>query len=99
MKKEDFSPKLKSNCPSDEEIERIKVFIKLINIERGEQLIKLYCKSDVIQSGDFFENFIKLSVKEFDINLLYCVSLPGYAWQCGMQNTDIKMETLQDKEK
>ena len=27
------------------------------------------------------------------------MSLPGYTWQCGMKQTDIKLQTLQDKDK
>ena len=45
-----------------------------------------------------FEKFIKVSVKEFGINLLYSVSLPGYTWQCGLKYPDIKLQTLQDKD-
>ena len=29
---------------------------------------------------------------------LYCVSLPGYTWQCGLKNTGINLQTLQDKD-
>ena len=29
---------------------------------------------------------------------LYSVSLPGYTWQYGMKHTDIKLQTLQDKD-
>ena len=45
-----------------------------------------------------FEKFIKVSVNEFGINPLYCVSLPGYAWQCGLKYTDVKLQTIQDKD-
>ena len=45
-----------------------------------------------------FEKFIKVSVNEFEINLLYCVSLPGYTWECGLKNTGINFQTLQDKD-
>ena len=48
--------------------------------------------------ADVFEKFIKLSIEEYGINPLYCVSLPGYAWQCGMKHTDVKLQTLQDKD-
>ena len=44
------------------------------------------------------EKFIKVSVNEFDINQLYCVSLPGYTWQCGLKFTGINLQTLQDKD-
>ena len=45
-----------------------------------------------------FEKIIKVSVNEFHINLLYCVSLPGYTWQCALKYTGINLETLQDKD-
>ena len=44
-----------------------------------------------------FEKFKKVSVIEFGNNLLYCVSLPGYTWQCGLKYTGINLRTLQDK--
>ena len=98
MGEEDFFSKLKNKCPSDEERERTKEIIKQINIENGEHLPNLYCKSDVILSADMFEKFIKVLIKEFDINPLYSVSLHGYAWQCGKKYTDNKKQTLQDKD-
>ena len=45
-----------------------------------------------------FEKFIKVSVNKFDINPLYCVSLPVYTWQCGLKCTGINLQTLQDKD-
>ena len=97
LKKEDFFSKLKNKCP-DEEIQRTKEIIEIFNIKDGKELIELYLKSDVILLADVFEKFIKISVEEFGINALYCVSLPGYTWQCGMKYTDINLQTLQDKE-
>ena len=44
-----------------------------------------------------FEKFIRVSQNEFKINPLYSVSLPGYAWQCGLNYTGINLQTLQDK--
>ena len=44
------------------------------------------------------EKFIKVSVGEFRIDPLYCVSLPGYTWQCGLKYTGINLQTLQDKD-
>ena len=45
-----------------------------------------------------FEKFIKVSLKEFGINPLNCVSLPGYTWQCGLIYTGISSQTIQDKD-
>ena len=48
--------------------------------------------------ADVFEKFIKITIEEIEANPLYCVSLPGYTWQCGMKYIDIKTKTLQDKD-
>ena len=45
-----------------------------------------------------FEKFIKISVNEYGVNPLFCVSLPGYTWLCGLKYTRIKLQTLQDKD-
>ena len=42
------------------------------------------------------EKFIKVSVNEYGNNPSYCVSLPGYTWQCGLKYTGINLQTLQD---
>ena len=98
LKKEDFFNKLKNDYPDDNEIERTKEIIRLFNIKDGEELTKLYCKSDVILLADVFEKFVKVSTEECKINPLYCVSLPGYTYQCALKYTDIKLQTLQDKD-
>ena len=98
LKKEDFFSKLKNDYPDDDEIERTKEIIKLFNIKDGKELTKLYCKSDVILLADVMEKFVKVSFEEYGIYPLYCVSLPGYTYQCALKYTDIKLQTLQDKD-
>ena len=98
LKREDFFSKLKNDYPDDDEIERTKEIIKLFNIKDGEKLTRLYCKSDVILLADVFEKFVKASTEEYRINPLYCVSLPRYTFQCALKYTDIKLQTLQDKD-
>ena len=68
----------------------------LFKIKRGEELTQLSLKSDVLLLACVFEKYIKVSINEFEINPLYCVSLPGYTRQCGLKYTDIKWQTLQD---
>ena len=97
LKKENFFSKLKNKCPDDEEIQRTMDIIKKFNIKNGEELTQIYLKSDVLLLACVFEKFIKVSVNEFGINPLYCVSLPGYTWQCGLKYTRINLQTLQDK--
>ena len=77
LKKEDFFSKLKNDYPSEEEIERTTKIINYLNIESGKKLTKIYFKSDVFLLTCVFEKVIKVSVTEFGINPLYCVSLSG----------------------
>ena len=98
LKKEHFFSKLKNKCPDDDEIERTMNIIEKFNIKNGEVLTQIYLKSDVLLLACVFEKFIKVSINEFKINPLYCVSLPGYTWQCGLKYTGINLQTLQDKD-
>ena len=60
-------------------------FLKKINIKNGEEETQLYLKRDVLLLACVFEKVMKVSVNLFDVNLLYCISLPGYTWQCGLK--------------
>ena len=48
--------------------------------------------------ADVFEKIIKVSLNEFKINPLNCVSLPGYTWECCLKYTGINLQALQDKD-
>ena len=98
LEKKDFFSKLKNKCPDDEEIEKTMDIINIFNIKNGEELTEIYLKSDVLLLACVFEKFIKVSINEFKINPLYCVSLPGCAWQCGLKYTGIDLQSLQDKD-
>ena len=67
-------------------------------IKNGEELTEIYLKSVVLLLACVFEKFIKVSNSEFGIKPLYCVSLPGYTWQCGLKYTGINLQTLHDKD-
>ena len=98
LMKEYFFSKLKNKCPDDVGVQRTMDIIKRFNIKNGEELTEIYLKSDVLLLACVFEIFIKVSVNEFDNNPLYCVSPPGYTWQCGLKYTGINLQTLQDKD-
>ena len=97
LSSEGYFSKLKNGYPDDEEIERTNKIIETFNIKNGKELTELYLKTDVILLADIFEKFIKVSINEFGINPLYCVSLPGYTWECGLKHTNIKLQTMQDE--
>ena len=89
---------MKIDCPVDKKIERKDKIMKTFNNENGSDLTKLFFENDAISSGVISDKILKKSMKDFGCNPVYCVSLPGYGWLCGMKNTDHKLQTLQDKE-
>ena len=46
----------------------------------------------------FLKNLEKYLPKNIKLFPLYCVSLPGYTYQCALKYTDIKLQTLQDND-
>ena len=70
----------------------------MFNNKNGEEIGKLYFQKDVILLICVIEKVTNVSINEFDISPLYCVALPGYTWQCGLNCTDISLQTLQDKD-
>ena len=98
LKNENFFSKLKNKQPDDEEIERTEEIKKVLNKANEEEIIRINLKSEVLLLACVFENIIKVSIFDFGINPLYCVSLPGYTWQCGLKYTAINIQTLQDKD-
>ena len=97
MKKEDFFSKIKNDNPTVEKIETTRK-TEMLNIKIGEELTRVFIKSDVLLLTCVFEKFIKVSINEFGVNPLYCVSLPGYTWQCGLKYAGINFRTFQDKD-
>ena len=98
LSRESYYSKLTNSYPNEEEIERTNKIIDVFGVKNGKELTELYLKTDVILLADVFEKFIKVSIKEFGINPLYSVSLPGYTWQCGLKYTNVKLDTFQGKD-
>ena len=63
-------------------MDQTKDIIKLFDIKNGEEVTKMYCKSDVDLLADVIEKLVKVSFEEYGIDPPYCVSLPGYTYQC-----------------
>ena len=88
---------MKNGYPENSEIQRTKIIIETFNIKTRRELTELYLKTDVILLADVFEKLMKV-LNEFNINFLYCVSVPEYTWDYGLKYTGINLQTLQDKD-
>ena len=88
---------MKNDYPNDIEKDRPKKPKINFNIKNGEELARLYLEKFCLLSSDF-EKSTKLSINEFDINPLFCVTLLGFTWQRGSSCAGMNLKTLQDKD-
>ena len=56
----------------------------------------LYLKTDVLLLADVFENFRKMCLEIYQLNLAKFLSAPRFAWQAGLKKTEVKLELLTD---
>ena len=45
-----------------------------------------------------FENIVRVSTHNFHINPIYCVSVPGFTWLCGLKYIGINSQLLRDNQ-
>ena len=56
----------------------------------------LYVQSNTLLLADIFENFRDVSPKIYELDLVYFVSLPGFAWHACLKVTGVKLELITD---
>ena len=56
----------------------------------------LYVESDTLLLADVFENFRDMCLKEYELDPVHFLSLPGLAWQACLKKTNVELELLTD---
>ena len=56
----------------------------------------LYVQSDTLLLTDVFENFRNISLKTYELDPAYFLSLPGFAWHACLKITGVKLELITD---
>ena len=54
----------------------------------------LYFQSDTLLLADIFENFRNVSLKTYELDPAYFVSLPGFAWHACLKIMRVKLELI-----
>ena len=95
LKIEDFKSSLHNNLPTQEEVDN---FNNENNHKTGKDLTIGYVQNDVEILDYCMNEYVKLSMKEFKLNPLRYVSLPGYSFDCWLMSSGVTLDTLQDKQ-
>ena len=92
---EDFESSLSNKLPKQEEFD---IFNKDNSHKTGKDLTIEYLQNDVEILDCCMNEYVKLSMKEFGLNPLHYVSLPGYSSDCWLMSSGVTLDTLQDKQ-
>ena len=95
LKIEDFKSSLSNKLPTQEEVD---IFNKGNSQKTGKDLTIEYLQNDVEILDYCMNEYVKLSMKEFKLNPLHYVSLPGYSFDCWLMSSGVTLDTLQDKQ-
>ena len=92
---ENFKSSLSNKLPTQEEVDS---FNKDNSHKTGKDLTLEYLQNDVEILDYCMNEYVKLSMKEFGLNPLHYVSLPGYSFDCWLMSSGVSLDTLQDKQ-
>ena len=95
LKIEDFKSSLHNKLPTQEEVDN---FNNENSHKTGKDLTIEYLQNDVEILDNCMNEYVKLSMKEFKLNPLHYVSLPGYSFDCWLMSSGETLDTLQDKQ-
>ena len=93
---EDFYSKLSNSDISEDDYKHAQKVWETFNIKTLGEYQDLYCTTDVLLLADIFENFRDLSIKDYGLDPAHYFTLPGYAWDCMLKLTKVKLDLLTD---
>ena len=95
LKIEDFKSSLQNKLPTQEEVDH---FYNENSHKTGKYLTIEYLQNDVEILDYCMNESVKLSMKEFKLNPLHYVSLPGCSFDCWLMSSGVTLDILQDKQ-
>ena len=96
--KEDFYSNLNVEDIDDIDYRHGNNVFKGFKLENLGDYHDLYVQSDTLLLADVFENFRDMCIKEFELDPVHFLSLPGLAWQACLKKTNIELELLTDND-
>ncbi|KAL4101125.1 hypothetical protein QTP88_021145 [Uroleucon formosanum] len=93
---EKFYSSLTDKNITKEEYENSQKIWKVFNIQNMREFTSLYNKIDVLLSTDIIEYFRDISLKNYKLDPMWYYTTPGFAWDCMLRMTNIKLDLLTD---
>ena len=94
--KEAFYSQLKLEDISDADYAYAQKVWEVFGIKNPGEYYDLYAQSDTLFLADVFENFWIMCLEIYELDPVYFLSAPGFAWQAYLKKTGVKLELLTD---
>ena len=94
LKIEDFKSSLHNKLPTQEEVD---IFNKDNSHKTGKDLTIEHLQNYVEILDYCMNEYVNLSMKEFKLNPLHYVILPGYSFDRWLLSSGVTLDTMQDK--
>ena len=88
LKIEDFKSSLHNKLPTQEEVDNVN---NENSHKTGKDLTIEYLQNDVEILDYCMNEYVKLSMKEFKLNPLHYVILPGYSFDCWLMSSGVTL--------
>lgn len=93
-----FFNELRNENVSDEDYEHARNVWNVFNMRNMGEYSDLYLKTDVLILADIFEEFRKLSLERFGLEVCHYYTIAGFAWDAMLRMTGITLDLLTDIE-
>ena len=94
--KKDFYSRLNMKNITDIEYRHVMAVFKEFKMNNLGDYHDLYVQNDTLLLADIFENFRNMSLKTYELDPAYFVSLPGFAWHACLKITGVKLGLITD---
>ena len=92
---EDFKSSLSNRLPTQEEVDKF----NKDNSHKTEKNLNIEGSQNDVETLDYCMNeYVKICMKEFGLNPLNYVSLPGCSFDCWLMSSGVTLDTLQDEQ-
>jgi len=94
--REKFYSQLNEDNISEEQYDRALEMWHRYDCKTLRDYHDLYLTLDVTLLADVFENFRNMALREYKLDPAHSWTVPGFAWNCALKMTNVKLELITD---
>ena len=94
----DYFSSLSLSMPAQEAMDHLYKVAKAFKLKNNRDLHDLYLKVDVMGLADVFEEFRTICLKDYELDPVGYLGLPGFGWDAMLKKTHVNLDLFSDPE-